>query len=72
MAGQGDVFLASSLTLRNVLHLPKLTTNLFFIPQITKDRNCSINFTQSECSFRDLLMGKVIGHVKEEGGLFLL
>ncbi|RVW30585.1 hypothetical protein CK203_086063 [Vitis vinifera] len=45
VAGQGDVFLTSSLTLRNVLHVPKLL---------------------------DLLTGKVIGHAREEGGLFLL
>ena len=51
MAGQGDVFLTSSLTLRNVLHVPKLSVNLLSIPQITKDLNCLVNFTQSKCSF---------------------
>ena len=58
MAGQGDVFLTSSLTLRNVLHVPKLSINLLFIPQITKDPNCSIKFTQTECFFRTFLWGK--------------
>ena len=51
MAGQGDVLLTSSLTLRNVLHVPKLSVNLLSIPQITKDLNCLVNFTQSKCSF---------------------
>ena len=45
VVGQGDVFLTSSLTLRNVLHVPKLSVNLLSIPQITKDLNCSVNFT---------------------------
>ena len=72
VAGSGDVFLTSSLTSRNVLHVPKLSVNLLSIPQITKDLNCSVNFTQSEYSFHDLLTGKVIGHATEEGGLFLL
>ena len=72
IAGQGDVFLTSSLTLENTLHVPKLSVNLLSIPQITKDLNCSVNFTQSECSFQDLFIGKVIGHAREEGGLFLL
>ena len=51
MAGQGDVFLTSSLTSRNVLHVPKLSVNLLSTPQITTELTCSINFIQSECSF---------------------
>ena len=72
VTGQGDVFLTSSLTLRNILHIPKLSVNLLSIPQITKDLNCLVNFTQSGCYFQGLLIGKVIGHAREEGGLFLL
>ena len=72
VAGSGDVFLTSSLTSRNVLHVPKLSVNLLSIPQTTKDLNCSVNFTQSECSFQDLLTRKVIRHAREEGGLFFL
>ena len=72
MAGQGDVFLTSSLTSRNVLHVPKLSVNLLSTPQITKELTCSINFIKSECSFQDLFAGKWLGKLEKKGGCFSL
>lgn len=37
VAGIGDVFVSKVLTLRNVLHVPKVSTNLLFIQKLTSD-----------------------------------
>ena len=44
VAGQGDVLINSHLTLKNVLHVPKLFTNLVSIHNLTIDANCNVIF----------------------------
>ena len=44
VAGQRDVILNEHLTLKNVLHVPKLFTNLISIQKLIKDTNCSVIF----------------------------
>ena len=44
VAGQGKFSLTSALTLKCVLHVPKLSANLLVIHQITKYLNCTISF----------------------------
>ena len=40
----GDVQISPTLTLRNVLHVPKLSTNLVSIQKITQDLGCIMTF----------------------------
>ena len=60
------------MTLKNVLHVPKLSNNLLAIQKITQDLNCAVIFFPSHCVFQDLATGKTIGIAKEQGGLYYL
>ena len=70
--GQGKIHINSSLTLENVLHVPKLSTNLVSIHRIFKDKNCHIVFYPSHCVLQDRSSGKTIGLAKEKKGLYYL
>ena len=72
VAGQGTVNLQPSLYLKNVLHVPKLSTNLISIHQITKDLNCKVTFFSTHCIFQDQITGRMIGLAKERNGLYYL
>ena len=72
IAGQGLIPLTSSLSLNSALHVPKLTCNLISITKLTKDLNCSLTFFPSHCVIQDQATGKMIGHAKEQGGLYFL
>lgn len=37
VAGQGNVIISETLTIKNVLHMAKLFTNFFTIQKVTKD-----------------------------------
>ena len=62
---RGNVSLLSSLSLKDVLYVPKLSNNLISIRKLTHDLNCSITFFPTHCTFQDLATGKLIGVVKE-------
>ena len=51
VVGQGNISLILELELKNVLHVPKLSTNLISIYQATKDLNCCITFYPTHCVF---------------------
>ena len=72
IAGQGDIHLSPFLILKNVLHVPKLTTNLVSIQQLTKTLNCYLTFLLTSCVFQDQVSGKMIRHAKEKSGLHYL
>ncbi|KAJ0092018.1 hypothetical protein Patl1_25689 [Pistacia atlantica] len=72
VVGQGDIILSPSITLKNVLHVPKLSTNLVPIHQLIKDLNCSVVFSLISCTFRDQVMKRMIGHAKVRQGLYYL
>ena len=72
MAGQGKIAFTSSLTLKFVLHVPKLSANLLSIHQITRDLNCTITFFPSHCVTQDRTTGRMNGHAKELEGFYLL
>jgi len=72
IAGKGSVILSHLLTLKNVLHVPKLSCNLISITKLTNDIKCQANFFHSHCIFKDLNSGKMIGNAKESGGLYYL
>ena len=72
VAGIGDVQINSSLTLKNVLHVPKLTTNLISIHKLTHDLCCQVTFNDTYCIFQEKDSGKTIGRAKEQNCLYYL
>ena len=51
VAGIGDVHVTSNLVLKNVLHVPQLSTNLVSIQKLTQDLSCRVIFDASFCEF---------------------
>ena len=70
VAGLGDVQVNSNLILKNVLHVPRLSTNLISIHKLTQDLTCHITFFTSYCEFQDQDSGKKIGLANEHNGLY--
>ena len=44
IAGSGSIKISPSITLENVLHVPKLSCNLLSISQLSRDLKCKVNF----------------------------
>ena len=72
MAGIGDVQVTSNLVLKNVLHVPQLSTNLVSIQKITQDLSCHVMFDASVCEFQDQGSRRKIGLAMEHNGLYFL
>ena len=72
VAGVGDVRISPSLILKNVLHVPKLSTNLVSIQKFTWYSCYNMVFHHNNCVFQDEDSGKMIGHAKERDGLYYL
>ncbi|KAF2322304.1 hypothetical protein GH714_010849 [Hevea brasiliensis] len=72
IAGHGNINLTLSISLQNVLHVPRLSTNLISIYQLTKNLNCCITFFDTHCIFQDKVSGKTIGSARQENGLYYL
>ncbi|KAI4331784.1 hypothetical protein L6164_016739 [Bauhinia variegata] len=49
----GNIQITHSLNLKNVLHVPSLSTNLISIHKFTKDLLCCVVFSASCCEFQD-------------------
>ncbi|KAH7520323.1 hypothetical protein FEM48_Zijuj08G0131900 [Ziziphus jujuba var. spinosa] len=47
VAGHGTIALSSSLSLKSMLHVPKLSVNLLSFPKIIQDLNCHVIFSRS-------------------------
>lgn len=47
--GQGKIALTLTITLKYLLHIPKLSANLLSIHQISKDLNCTVTLFPSHC-----------------------
>ena len=62
----GHIQLGPSLLLKNVLHVPKLSTSLVSIQKITQDMNFNVSFYYSHCVFQDQVPGKRIELAKEK------
>jgi hypothetical protein len=58
-------------TVPHVLHVPKLSMNLFSVSQLT-DHNCTVSLDASSCSVQDRLTGKQIGTGRRLGGLYCM
>ncbi|CAJ2663478.1 unnamed protein product [Trifolium pratense] len=72
VAGQGYIQISSSIILRNVLHIPKLSTSLISIQKLTKNLSCNAIFYDNACVFQDKHSGRTIGNAKELNGLYYL
>ena len=72
IAGKWTIPLTPSLSLKSVLHVPKLSINLLSIHKLTKDLNCKVVFSPNDCVFQEPIMGKTIGLAKERDGLYFL
>ena len=58
------------MTLNFVLHVPRLSCNLFSVSKFTQTNNCVAKFFPSYREFRDLGSGKTIGSAREIKGLY--
>ncbi|KAK2354846.1 putative mitochondrial protein [Trifolium repens] len=72
VAGQGDVQISPSIILRNVLHIPKLSTSLISIQKLTKNLSCNAIFNDNACVFQDKHSGRTIGNAREWNDLYYL
>ncbi|RDY12087.1 hypothetical protein CR513_03164, partial [Mucuna pruriens] len=72
IAGSDNVQLHSSLSLHNVLHVPKLSNNLISINRLIQDWKFAMTFFRSHCVIQELTTGRTIGVAKEQGGLYYL
>ncbi|KAF7842202.1 uncharacterized protein G2W53_004500 [Senna tora] len=72
VAGLGNVRLNDHITLKDVLHVPKLCTNLISVHKLTNDSQCSAIFHPTHCVFQEQGTKRMIGHAKEWNGLYYL
>ena len=70
VTGIGRVIISETLTLNQVLLVPKFSCNLLSISKLTRDLNCVAKFSSSHCLFQDLASGMMIGNAKESKGLY--
>ncbi|KAK3019106.1 hypothetical protein RJ639_003788 [Escallonia herrerae] len=70
IVGTGSIVLSPSITLHNVLHVPKLSCNLLSISKLTNDLKCQANFYSTRCGFQEMVSGRMIGSVRASGGLY--
>ena len=70
VAGEGNIQISPSMTLNNVLHIPKLSTSLISIQKLTKDLSCNVIFDNNSCVFQDKNSGRTIGNAREWNGLY--
>ncbi|XP_070057489.1 uncharacterized protein [Nicotiana tomentosiformis] len=72
IAGKGIVKLSPSLTLHDILHVPKLSCNLISVSKLTRSLNCRAILDSDLCEFQDKVSRKMIGSARESGGLYFL
>nr|KYP51529.1 hypothetical protein KK1_026556 [Cajanus cajan]KYP51539.1 hypothetical protein KK1_026566 [Cajanus cajan] len=71
-AGQRDVQITPTIILKNVLHVPKLSTNLISIQKLTKDLVCNVIFHSNSCILQETKLGRTIGHAREWNDLYYM
>lgn len=49
IAGKGLINQSNTLSLKYVLHVPKLACNLLSVSKLSKDSNCRVIFFESHC-----------------------
>jgi len=63
-SGQGEVQINPYITLKNVLHVPKLSINLISIQKLTKDLACNVVFQSNAYILQDKNSGRMIRHAR--------
>lgn len=58
------------LTLTNVLHVPKMATNLLFVQKLAANNNCSLTFDVDSVTIQDRLMNRPIFRGYTRNGLY--
>uniref|UniRef100_A0A803LEC6 Integrase catalytic domain-containing protein n=1 Tax=Chenopodium quinoa TaxID=63459 RepID=A0A803LEC6_CHEQI len=66
----GTVDVTSDIRLQNCLLIPSLTHKILSISRLTRELNCTVLMTSSECIVQDAQTGRIIGHDTERGGLY--
>lgn len=69
---EGDVNLTKTITLTNVLFVPKLTCNLISVSQLSDDLKYYVLTNSSTCAIQDLQTREVIGTGERRDGLYYL
>ena len=72
VAGFREIYITPTLILKNVLHVPKLSTNLVSIQKLTHDLKCYAIFFPSYCVFQEQGSGRRIRLAKERNSLYHL
>ena len=70
VANAGAVNISPSLHLKNCLLIPNLSHKLLSVSQLTKDLNCTVLLTSTNCIVQDAQTGTIIGRGTERGGLY--
>ena len=70
--GQGGCVKSPSLSIANVLHVPKLSLNLLSISQLANHHGCDIYSNNCHCLVQDRHSKKLVGTGHREGSLFIL
>ncbi|CAH9090200.1 unnamed protein product [Cuscuta europaea] len=66
----GDVWLSSTVLIRNVLLVPRLKCNLISIARLVDNPKCDIFFSNDICVIQDQLSRMLIGMGKQHGGVY--
>ena len=66
----GTVEIYPSIHLKNYLLVPSLSHNLFYISQLTKELNCIVIISSTNCVVQDAQNGKIIRRCTKRGGFY--
>ena len=72
IAGKGEIELTPTLTLNSVLHVPKLSCNLFSINKFTQTNNRVANFSLPIASFRIWVRGRRLALLEKSRDCIIL
>ena len=64
VAGTSTIDISPQISLKDVLHVPKLSCNLLSVSKIIKDLNCTALFSHSFCKFQDMTSRMRIGRLR--------
>ena len=64
------IHLSPHISLKFVLHVPKLACNLLSVSKLAQDSNCNVTFFGSYCVFQEQNTRRVIGNARLIDGLY--